>query len=416
MQGNPIVNDEELKRETESDSEAELIIAPKRRRRRKAKRKREVFHMEWSDDEYSDGGTTGVPPDTQGFVKIRQGGPRAKNWIFTAWEGWSFETTWYRRVDLFKYMIAGEEVCPDTGTPHFQGYLQLERPCRRSVLQNIFQTGPHTHINSTRLAVAACGWQQNYDYCRKIGKHLTTDLPQGNPYMEAGTPDKTPKGAGQGRRNDIKEFYDMLTAGDKMVELIHHNPPAWAKSHGALTKMQILLAQEAAPKMRPVKVIWIEGNTGIGKTHAIHALEPDLHVQHMKDGFRFWDGYTNQKAVLIDEYANDAKIGNLLAYLDKYVVQVNIKYGGALSLWERIYICTNLPWDSIHPRAKEKARAALTRRIDERWEGWDVTAEEVTGQIAAGIDFEFFGDVVTLAADQEELCGQAADFTFEAET
>ncbi len=415
MQGNPTANDEELKREEESDSKAELIIAPKRKRRRKAKQKREVFHMEWSDDEYSDGGHTGVPPDELGFVKIRQGGPRATNWVFTAWEGWSFETTWYRRVELFKYMIAGEEVCPETGKPHFQGYLQLERQTRRSVLQNLFQTGPDTNVKSTRFAVAVTGWQENYNYCRKIGKHLTEELPNGNPFTEAGTPDKAAF-KGKGYRTDVHEAYSMLSNGDPMVAVLHHNPAAWVKMHGALTKMEMLLAHERAPKTRPMKVIWIEGNTGIGKTHAIHALEPDLHVQHMKDGFKYWEGYTNQKAVLIDEYSNDDKIGNLLAYLDKYVVHVNIKYGGALSLWERIYICTNLPWSAIHPRANAKKRAALTRRIDERWEGWDVTAEEVAGQIAAGIDFDFFGDVVKLAEDQEVYCGDGAAFNFQAET
>ncbi len=389
-----------------SSSDEEPIVATKqKRKRRKPSPPAVVTHQEWGDDEYSDGEAHGVPPDTPGFRRIRQGGKRAKNWVFTAWEPFDFDTVWYRNVGLWKYMLAGEEVCPDTGTSHIQGYLQCERSVRRSVIQNLFQTGPETGIPNTRLATATAGWQSNYDYCRKIGKHLTKEKPQGNSYTEAGTPDKKAFREGQGHRTDVYEAYNMLVAGDAMVDVLHHNPPAWLKSHSGFSKMEALLRMERAPAQRDVKVIWIEGPTGIGKTHAVHALEADLHVQHMTHGFKYWDGYSNQEAVLIDEYSNSDKIGALLAYLDKWVVRINVKYSYRQSMWKRIYVVTNLPWDKIHPNAQREKRAALTRRIHERWVGWDTNMEEVQGQIEAGIAFQFFGDVVQLAPDQGEICG-----------
>ncbi len=109
--------------------------------------------------------------------------------------------------------------------------------------------------------------------------------------------------------------------------------------------------------------------------------------------------------MLIDEYSNSDKIGALLAYLDKWVVRINVKYSYRQSMWKRIYVVTNLPWDKIHPNAQREKRAALTRRIHERWVGWDTNMEEVQGQIEAGIAFQFFGDVVQLAPDQGEICG-----------
>ncbi len=147
------------------------------------------------------------PPDNEGFVKIRQGGPRSKLWLFTAWSGWSFKDTWRRAPKLWKYMIAGKEICPDTRRRHFQGYLQTKRPVRRSVLQNAFQTGPNTEIASTSFLPARSGWKENYDYCRKIGKHLSDDKPSGNVYCEAGVPDKTPYRAGSGKRTDILSLH-----------------------------------------------------------------------------------------------------------------------------------------------------------------------------------------------------------------
>ncbi len=344
--------------------------------------------------------------DNAGFKKIKQGGPRCKAWVFTAWSGWSFKDTWKRSPGLWKYMIAGQEICPDTGRHHFQGYLQCKRRVRRSVVQNAFQTGPNTGIPSTSFLPARSGWKENYEYCRKIGKHLSDDKPSGNTWTQCGEPDKTPYRAGSGTRTDILEAYTALANGAPMVELLHNNPPAFAKSYGAFARMQSLLREEAAPRRRPVKVIWIEGPTGIGKTHAVFALENDLHVQHMKDGFTYWDGYDAQEAILIDEYCNDAKITHLFGYLDDYTTRINIKYGYRQSVWKRVYICTNLPWHLIHPRAARSKREALTRRVDERWEGWDTTATEVSELVKAGNAFDFFGDVVTLATDQAKICGE----------
>ena len=166
-----------------------------------------------------------------------------KNWCFTAWHPFVFRVLWYRGIALWVYMIAGEEICPDTGTPHIQGYIQCERAVRRSVIQNLFQTGPNTGTPGVHLVPARGGWLANYEYCRKIGKHAAPEKPKGNTYDEAGEPNKK-NPPGQGSRTDITDAYDMFTNGQSQVAVLHHNPRAWAKSWGAFREMERLLRKE----------------------------------------------------------------------------------------------------------------------------------------------------------------------------
>ena len=55
----------ELDKETSSDDDP--IIAPPRSRKAITGKSNAVTHLEWSDDEYSDGGRTPCPPDTKNY-------------------------------------------------------------------------------------------------------------------------------------------------------------------------------------------------------------------------------------------------------------------------------------------------------------------------------------------------------------
>ena len=63
-----------------------------------------------------------------------------------------------------------------------------------------------------------------------------------------------------------------------------------------LSLFQTLKAESEYKGIR--KCWWIYGKPGIGKSYAVISLYPNLYV---KSSTKWWDGYTNQDVVLVDD-------------------------------------------------------------------------------------------------------------------
>ncbi len=94
----------------------------------------------------------------------------------------------------FTYVICGEEV-GDSGTPHIQGYAELEKQTRFNAVVRMLPGG--THIESRRGT-----GQQAMEYCKKDGT-----------FHEAGNM-RNP-----GKRNDIQKLRDAIDEGATLLEL-----------------------------------------------------------------------------------------------------------------------------------------------------------------------------------------------------
>lgn len=95
------------------------------------------------------------------FSFTKQGrGYQSKNWCFTSYPskesnpGLSFDDMFHR------YLIVGQEICPATGTPHWQCFVQFHKKVRYTAVKRFF--GNSVHCEPTRGTPA-----QNRDYCAK---------------------------------------------------------------------------------------------------------------------------------------------------------------------------------------------------------------------------------------------------------
>lgn len=86
---------------------------------------------------------------------------------------------------------------------------------------------------------------------------------------------------------------------------------------------------------------------------------------HPKDPrTKFWDGYQNESAVIIDEFRGGIDIAHLLRWLDRYPVRVEIKGSSTTLLADSFWITSNLSPFQWYSDADPMTVEALMRRLN----------------------------------------------------
>jgi len=248
-----------------------------------------------------------------------------------------------------KYWVYGEEV-GESGTPHFQGYLEL--PGQRTYASIKSKLGDTIHLEPRRGTA-----QQAATYCKKDGK-----------FHEYGTISQ--QGARPGMANAIRTLRE---GGVRRVT--EEAPEEYVRYHRGLERLHFmdLLARER----EPVEVILYIGPSGCGKTRKCLADYPDLAKLNLASGW--FDGYTGEDTVLFDDFdgaASKIPLASLLQYLDRYKILVPVKGAFVPNVAKTILVTTN-----YHPRqwydftTRRASYCSLLRRFA-RVYAWPSFAEE----------------------------------------
>lgn len=104
------------------------------------------------------------------------------------------------------------------------------------------------------------------------------------------------------------------------------------------------------------------GSTGIGKSHRAW-MEAGLDAYPKSPSTKFWDGYTGQQNVIIDEFAGEIGISHVLRWFDKYPVLIETKGGGCVLKATKFWVTTNVHPVDWFPLLDRKRLAALLRRL-----------------------------------------------------
>lgn len=234
----------------------------------------------------------------------------------------------YREADIIalrqygstvKYLVFGYEIAPTTGTPHLQGYIAWDNPRSIDKFMKIFIT-KGVHIEKTRgtakQASEYCKYE-DYPECKVLNKYEEFgELPQ------------------QGERTDWKEAVAAIQQGSDIMEVIESQPQLLPCIR-SLEKFKLLTLK---PKHREVNVITLIGDAGSGKTKYAYEHYPDLYSKPRGD---WWDGYTGQTTILLDDYYGYLPYCELLRVLDRYPYQVPIKGGFVQAQWDTVIITSN---------------------------------------------------------------------------
>ena len=229
-------------------------------------------------------------------------------------------------------------------TRHIQGYIHYPRNQRFSRMKGLF---PRAHIE-----VAKGRADQNRDYCTKDEGRL--DGP-----WEFGT---LPV---QGRRMDMEALQRDLKSGMPMSEIKDVHFSAYMRYSKAISEYRLLTAKPRNWEMR-ILVLW--GATGTGKSRYCHDNYPEAYWKTKNSGqMQFWDGYTGEETIIVDEFYGWLTFDFMLRFIDRYPCNLEIKHGTVPMLAKTVVFTSNKHPKDWYPNSRYQWDESnpLRRRITE---------------------------------------------------
>lgn len=267
---------------------------------------------------------TSVPPEAPP-AKEKKGNRKARHtlWVLNNWTEIDLEKCRDYAEISARYMCWSQEVGEKEKTPHLQGYVAWDSP--HSLEKFKKDLGGKLHYGDEHGNTNGTAWA-NRQYCLgQVKKKGFTDNPTFEEYGEI------PK---QGERTDWAHAVRDLQAGTDISSVVEHQPQLLPCVR-ALERFQMIRLK---PLHRPVNVIVITGRSGWGKTRWAYDNYPDL---YSKPSGPWWDGYTGQKTILLDDYYGDIPYDQFLRVLDRYPINLPIKGGFVYGQYTTVIITSN---------------------------------------------------------------------------
>lgn len=269
----------------------------------------------------------------------------SRNYCFTAFN--LDQLNKLKSLKEIKYICYENEICPKTGTFHYQGYLELTKPMRFAAL--IKQITNETCF--IRFFKRKGTQQQAIDYCKKdaiAGK-------EGCVFEEYG------ERAQQGERTDLNIIYDALDNGENFKELWKEHQDIFTKHHKAFEKYASLV-EPTRNWQTELEIHY--GKAGTGKSKKAHEENPDAYDLLIPNSETIWfDGYNNHEVVIIDDFYGNMPISMLLKLADRYGYKVPIKGGSVNFCPKKIIITSNLHPALWYKNINVELKEAFARRI-----------------------------------------------------
>lgn len=263
----------------------------------------------------------------------------SRNYCFTL-NNYTDDELLFLELAEVKYLIFGYEVAPETGTPHLQGYVELDRTMRHKALKEC--------LGSDRYYLAARRGSQEeaIEYCKK-----------GGDFREFGEPAK------RGRRSDLEAVSNAVLDGQNIYEVATEFPVQYIKYNRGIEKLRFIT--NVSPAWRDISVTVITGAPGTGKTRRAYESDPDLYAVVPGHTGVWWDGYDGQKTILLDDFYGWMPFHFLLRVLDGYKLQLEVKGGRTWAHWEHVFITSNKPPEEWYNAERGLDFGALERRFTE---------------------------------------------------
>lgn len=253
-----------------------------------------------------------------------------------------------------KYIIWGKETAPSTGTLHLQGYTQAKSPL--ALLGWKKRLGSRVHIEASKG-----NFQQNFEYCSKdkdFEEHGERPAP--------------------GKRTDLQAVAEKIRAGASIPSIADEFPTEFIRYHRGLTALKEIYDFAKPRDFKTVVRVYV-GRPGVGKSQAA-AREGSFYGEvYYKPNGAWWDGYTGQPTVILDDFYGGLPYNELLHMCDRYPHKVPVK-GAFREFRSRLVIITSNNYVEEWYKDKDGAQrdvSAFLRRVTEYCEMCDQTIDNI---------------------------------------
>ncbi len=260
------------------------------------------------------------------------------------------------------YAVFQHEVCPKSGKHHWQGFIEGPKPLRFTAVKKLFTFALATEQGVVTSPCTGVHVEPSHtpDAADKYAQKEETRFPGSRPVVVGARRPSFYKKEGKQMDNVVQ----MVQDGHSIEDIEDAYPRCVL-----LNRMKIIAAitafrnrSSAVSREIDVEIWW--GDHGTGKTH--HALtlhDPsDVFKKSSTSGVWF-DGYSNQKVLLLDEFYGQLPIDFLLNMCDKWKTQLQVKFGMCSAQWTKVIITSNKHPDFWWPDSDPEVKKAFMDRV-----------------------------------------------------
>lgn len=247
------------------------------------------------------------------------------------------------------------------GTEHHQGYIEFSTPKKFSTIKNFLSNktiGVNAHIQPRQTTK-----QTVISYIKKEDKF------ENKAHTRLTGPFEFGELTQMGRRTDLIDMVDMRIQGATTKDVFEAHSGSYARYNSFVESMAMEYKTEKYQTnyRDNLEVIYIYGPTRTGKTKYVfdkHGYSNVYKAQGYEFG-KWFDNYTAQPVLLLDEYHSNFSVDFLLQLLDGHPLCVQCRYKNRWACFEKVYIISNIPLDKQYIECqvtdKETWKALLAR-------------------------------------------------------
>lgn len=246
---------------------------------------------------------------------------KARNWIITVNNPGEWNIEFPNNV----VYCVGQEESGESGTPHWQLLMKFKHPVRLNQVKRVF---PRCHAEVRKGSEV-----QALNYVLKED----TRVRQLSPYGITQEQIECLLTSGKRRTGSLDLIKEKIDQGANEQDIADDFFGDWVRHHRAF-RAYILLKSSPRSLSDAPTVIVLYGPTGTGKSRYCIERYPGA---YWKQRSNWWDGYTNEKVVVIDEFYGWIPFDLLLRLCDRYPLMLETKGGQVNCLADTIVITSN---------------------------------------------------------------------------
>jgi len=277
---------------------------------------------------------------------------KVRNYCFTLNNYTAEDEAVVRAWEGVKYLVAGREIAPSTGTPHLQGFVVFTS---QRTLGGLKKLDGRIHWE------AAVAFDRAIEYCKKEGN-----------YFEVGTPPMpaAAKGVAGGELEKVrwKRIIEAVETDD-LAWLKENEPRVYAEGERTISSIRKRCRAEPVA-LEVLDNEWWYGPTGTGKSRKAFETYPDAYRKDPKE--RWWDGYSGEEVVIVDDFDKFqvSQGGDMKRWMDHYPFLAPIKGGYMKVRPKKIIVTSNYHpseiWDDDQTREPIMRRVKIVHMESER--------------------------------------------------